>query len=155
MGALMKTSNGVNGNWMFPHLPSLFDDVFGRDFFHSSFENSQEQNTLPAVNVHETEKAFEFEMAAPGLDKKDFKVELQDHTLVISSKKEQQAEEKNEKGRTTRREFSYRFFSRSFSLPAGQVDAQQISARYNNGILYVTVPKNQQALQKFKEIQVS
>lgn len=155
MGALTKASNGVDGNWMFPQLPSLFDDFFTRDLFHLPIEHGKAQNSLPAVNVHETDKAFEFEMAAPGLKKQDFKVELQDHTLVISSKKETHNEQKNEKGRTTRREFSYQSFSRSFGLPAGQVDGQGITAKYTDGILHVTVPKNQQALQRFKEIEVS
>lgn len=153
MGSLMKASNGVEGNWMFPQLPALFDDFFTRDFFNLPVESGS--STQPAANVHETGKAYEFEMAAPGLDKKDFKVELHDNTLVISAQKQNTSEEKNDRGRTTRREFSYQSFSRSFGLPAGQVDAQGITARYTDGILYVTVPKTPQAMQNVKEIRVS
>ena len=140
---LFKTSNGVEGNWMFPQLPALFDDFFTRDFFNLPSERSSSTYTQPAVNVHETNKAYEFEMAAPGLDKKDFKVELQDNTLVISAQRQNAREDKNEQGRTTRREFSYQSFSRSFGLPAGHVDAPGITARYTDGILHVTVPKTQ------------
>lgn len=154
MGSLMKASNGVEGNWMFPQFPTLFDDFFTRDFFNLPIENSG-MTTQPAVNVHETGKTFEFEMAAPGLDKKDFKVELHHNTLVISAQKQSSNEEKNERGRTTRREFSYQSFSRSFALPAGQVDAAGITARYTEGILHVTVPKTPQAMQLVKEITVS
>lgn len=154
MGALTKASNGVDGNWMLPQLPSLFDDFFTRDLFNLPAGRSNLNQTLPPVNVHETDRAFEFEMAAPGMNKNDFKVELNDHTLVISSKKEHAQEEKTEKRHITRREFSYQSFSRSFALPADKVDGQGITARYTDGILYVTVPKNQQALQKPKEIQV-
>jgi HSP20 family protein len=150
----MKASNGVEGNWMFPKLPALFDDFFTRDFFDLPVESSSTV-TQPAVNVHETSKAYEFEMAAPGLDKKDFKVELHDNTLVISAQRQNTSEERNDRGRTTRKEFSYQTFSRSFGLPAGQVDASGITARYTDGILYVTVPKTPQAMQRVKEIKVS
>jgi len=154
MGSLMKAANGVERNWMLPQFPSLFDDFFTRDFFRP-LSNPESSRVHPAVNVLETPTAYEFEMAAPGMDKKDFKVELSGHTLVISSVQEKEHEEKNEHRTYNRREFSYRSFSRSFDLPENAVDIQGIKAQYKNGILYVTVPKKPHARSVVKQIEVS
>lgn len=155
MGSLMKANNGVERNWMLPQFPSLFDDFFTRDFFRPFDSKGQVQsaNTLPAVNVLEMPTAYEFEMAAPGMEKKDFKVEFSGHTLTISSEKDW--EEKDTGKSYNRREFGYRSFTRSFSLPEDSVDTQGIKAQYKNGILYVTVPKKPQAQSIVKQIEVS
>jgi len=157
MGSLMKTNNGVDTNWMFPRFPSLLDDFFSKDLFNWSSSTDKPsisgQHAVPAVNVRETDKAYMFEMAAPGMDRKDFKVELINHTLTISSKQENQQEDDSEG--YTRKEFSYRGFSRSFDLPSELINSNDITARYHNGILLVVVPKSAKAQDMIKEIKVS
>jgi HSP20 family protein len=153
MESLMKAGNGVERNWMLPQFPSLFDDFFTRDFFRP-LSSPEHSNVQPAVNVLETPTAYEFEMAAPGMDKKDFKVEFSGRTLFISSVQEKEHEEKNQQKAYNRREFSYRSFSRSFNLPENAVDTLAIKAQYKNGILYVTVPKKPHAQSIVKRIEV-
>lgn len=133
------------------HLPStfpaLFDDFFGRELFNWDNSNySSTGTTVPAVNIRETGEHFEVEMAAPGMDKNDFKIELNGNTLTISSQKQQ--EQKTEEDGYSRREFSYRSFQRSFVLPKEVVDDNGIAARYENGLLHLTIPKKEQAKQK-------
>jgi HSP20 family protein len=108
---------------------------------------------LPSVNVKESEKEYEIEMAAPGLERKDFKVEVKDGVLYISSEKEE--ENKEEKKNYTRREYSYNSFSRSFNLPDNCL-TDNINAKYDNGILHLTLPKKEMTIAKsVKEIVVS
>ena len=92
----------------------------------------------PAVNVKETEEAFEVSLAAPGLNKEDFKLSVEDDRLSIRAEQEGKNEESNE--RYTRKEFSFQSFSRSFLLPEN-VNSNDISASYENGILKVQLPK--------------
>ena len=146
-----------SNNTLFPTIPSLFDDFFRRDWLDSSLANWKESGaTLPAVNVKESNDDFQIEVAAPGMTRDDFKVELDNNVLTISSEREQKNEEKDEKGNYTRREFSYQSFQRSFSLPESKVLGDKISARYSDGILYVTVPKSEDAKDKpAKQITIS
>ena len=146
-----------SNNTLFPTIPSLFDDFFRRDWLDSSLANWKESGaTLPAVNVKESNDDFQIEVAAPGMTRDDFKVELDNNVLTISSEREQKNEEKDEKGNYTRREFSYQSFQRSFSLPESKVLGDKISARYSDGILYVTVPKSEDAKVKpAKQIAIS
>ncbi|AOC96535.1 MULTISPECIES: Hsp20/alpha crystallin family protein [Flavobacterium] len=129
-------------------LPRMFfDDVFGRELFNWENSNfSATSTTLPSVNIKETADHYEVEVAAPGLDKNDFKVTLDGNLLTISSEKEnnQTIEQEN----FTRREFSYQSFQRSFELPKNVVDEEKISARYENGLLYLSIPKKEEAKQK-------
>ena len=128
-------------------FPALFDDFFGRELFNWDNSNfSSTSTTVPSVNIRETEDNFEVEMAAPGMQKNDFKISLEGNTLYISSQK-QHDEEKKEEG-YTRREFSYQSFQRSFVLPKDVVDDEGISARYENGLLNLTIPKKEEAKQK-------
>lgn len=125
----------------------FFDDVFGRELFNWENNNfSTTSTTLPSVNIKETADHYEVEVAAPGLDKNDFKVTLDGNLLTISSEKEnkQTFEQEN----FTRREFSYQSFQRSFELPKNVVDEENISARYENGLLYLSIPKKEEAKQK-------
>ncbi|MBS1635766.1 MAG: Hsp20/alpha crystallin family protein [Bacteroidetes bacterium] len=155
MGSLIK-SNGHGRGLIFSEFPSLFDDFLTRDIFHSMPARFQHAATVPAVNVKETENAYGFEMAVPGMDKKDFKIELNQDTLVISSKQEQQHEEKNEDGKIIRKEFSYQSFSRSFRLPEDLIDTSKIEASYKDGILHVSVPKKEKNQgESVREIQVN
>lgn len=146
-----------SNNTLFPTIPSLFDDFFTRDWLDSSLANWKVSGaTLPAVNVKESNDDFQIEVAAPGMTRDDFKVELDNNVLTISSEREEKNEEKDEKGNYTRREFSYQSFQRSFSLPESKVLGDKISARYSDGILYVTVPKCEEAKVKpAKQIAIS
>lgn len=128
-------------------LPSLFDRFFEGDLFDWSNRHFSNTNTtLPAVNIKESSDVFEVEMAAPGLTKKDFRIDLHNDTLTISSEKENKSESK-EDGGFTRREFSYQSFNRSFNLP-NIVDSDKIKAKYDNGILTVLIPKREEAKPK-------
>jgi HSP20 family protein len=152
----MKTLVKSNGN-LFPAIPSLLNDFFTDDWFDSSLANWRSSGTtLPAVNVRETNDDFKIEVAAPGMKRDDFKVELDNHVLTISSEMEQKQEEKDNQGNYTRQEFSYQSFQRSFSLPKDKIEGEKISARYEDGILHITVPKKEAAKVKpVKQIAVS
>lgn len=135
-------------------MPSVFDRFFENDMFDWSNRNYSNTNTtLPAVNIKEDEDGFEVEMSAPGLDKKDFKIELNKSVLTISSEKKAENETK-EGQQFTRREFSYQSFSRSFTLPE-TVEGEKIKAKYENGILSVSIPKKEEAKPKpVKQIEI-
>jgi HSP20 family protein len=141
----MKNLIKTNGN-SFSSIPSLLNDFFAEDWLDSSLANWRNTGaTLPAVNVKETNDDFLIEVAAPGMKRDDFKVELDNHVLTISSEVEEQNEESGKNGRYTRKEFSYQSFQRSFSLPENKVEGGKISAKYTDGILFVTVPKKEEA----------
>jgi HSP20 family protein len=136
-----------NGN-LTNALPGLFDDFFTRDLFDWGTSNfSGAGTTLPAVNVKETADNFEVEMAAPGMNKEDFKVELNNNVLTISSEKKHEHEEKDGE-KYSRKEFSYQSFQRSFQLSKEAVDADNIQARYENGVLRLSIPKREEVKQK-------
>lgn len=143
--SLVRREN--NNNWL-NQWPRLFDDILSRDVFDSALSNfSATDTTLPAVNIKETDDHFEVEMAAPGMTKKDFKIELQDNTLIISSEKQDMREEQG-KEQYTRREFSYQSFQRVFNLPKEVVDEDKIKARYDNGVLHLLIPKKEEVKKK-------
>jgi len=136
-----------NGNRLNP-LPMLFDDFFNREFFNwnnSNFSNTS--TTIPAVNIKETTEHYEVEVAAPGMSKKDFKVELDGNMLTISSERQNQREE-NENERYSLREFSYQSFQRTFTLQKDVLDVEKIGAKYENGLLHLVIPKKEEAKQK-------
>lgn len=151
MGALAK-----NNRNLLSAIPSFFDDGMMRDLFNWPLTNNTERGSVPAVNVRETKDAFELEVAAPGMNKEDFHVELDNNMLVISAEKENKQEEQDDKGNYTRREFSYQTFTRSFSLPERLVQGDKISAKYKDGLLCITVPKTEEAKVKpAKQIKIS
>lgn len=139
----MRTLVRQTGN-LFPSLPSLLEDFFSRDWADSTLANRTNGFSLPAVNVRETNDDFILEVAAPGMKREDFKVELDNNVLTISSQREEKEEDQNHEN-FTRREFSYQYFQRSFSLPENKVEGEKISARYIDGILHITVPKKEEA----------
>jgi HSP20 family protein len=125
-------------------FPSVFDRFFDNELFDWSNRNFSNTNTtLPSVNIKESTEGFEVELAAPGLEKGDFRIELNHDTLTISSEKQIENETK-EGEQFTKREFSYQSFSRSFTLP-NTVESEKIAARYENGILKVSIPKKEEA----------
>jgi HSP20 family protein len=131
---------------LFPSIPSLFEEFFNRDWLDSSLSTWKTTGaTLPAVNVRETNDHFLIEVAAPGMKRDNFKVELQNNMLTISSEAEEHSEEQDNDGNYTRKEFSYQSFQRSFALPENKVEGDRISAKYKDGILHVSVPKREEA----------
>jgi len=130
-----------------PGFPTFFDDFFAKDLFNGG-ENRSVFKTTPAVNIKEHDDAYSIELAAPGLNKEDFKLEVENDFLTISFKKDE--EKKEEKGKFTRREFHYTSFKRSFNLPEGTVNTDEIGAKYENGILLLTIPKLEEAVAKAK-----
>jgi HSP20 family protein len=128
-------------------VPSLFDRFFDGDLFDWSNRNFSNTNTtIPSVNIKENSDAFTVEVAAPGFEKGDFKIELNLNTLSISSEKK--VENETKEGEVfTKREFSYQSFSRSFTLPQ-IADGDRIEANYQNGILTVLIPKREEAKPK-------
>ena len=134
--------------------PSLFDRDWMDRFFNApldEFFNMGKIMNTPAVNVSETDKEFKLAIAAPGLEKSDFKIDAYDDMLTISA--EHEREEKN--GRYNRREYNYSSWSRSFSLPEN-CDVEKVNAEYKNGELKVSIPKMQvKEPKKGKSISVS
>jgi len=129
----------------------LFPSVF--DLETNLFDLDGGSLLVPNANIVENEKDFHIELAAPGLDRKDFKVEVDNGVLSISAKKEE--EKKEEHKNYKRREFSYNSFSRSFTLPEN-CHSDKIDAKYENGLLKVTLPKKEVTVSKpVKEIKVS
>ena len=128
-------------------LPSMFDRLFEGDLFDWSNRNfSLTNTTLPSVNIRENPDAFTVEVAAPGFDKGDFKLELNHDVLTISSEKQVENETK-EGEHYSKREFSYQSFTRSFTLP-NIADGERIDASYDKGILNVVIPKKEEAKPK-------
>ncbi|MCF6182983.1 Hsp20/alpha crystallin family protein [Lutibacter sp.] len=123
-----------------PVMPSIFDDFF-KDWSLSNYSDTN--TTLPAVNIKENENEFTVEVAVPGMDKKDFKINLDDNVLTISSEKIYENEDENDK--YTRKEYSYQSFERSFNLPKDVVNSDKITANYKNGELVINIPKKEEA----------
>lgn len=121
-------------------LSSWMDDWFSRDF--NTLLNENARWTTPSVNIKETDDHFGLEVAAPGLKKSDFNIELDNGLLTISSEKK--VEDTQDEGHYTRKEYSYQSFKRTFTLP-DSVDATGISAVYEDGILNVVLPKKEEA----------
>jgi HSP20 family protein len=142
----MKLLNG-NGSLM-NRMPLLFDDFFNRDLFNWGVSNFSNTNTtIPSVNIRETNENFDVEVAAPGMNKKDFKIELDGNMLTISSERSEENQDKEDE-KYSRREFSYQSFYRTFNLPKEVVDVDKIEAKYENGLLHLLIPKKEEAKQK-------
>jgi HSP20 family protein len=153
--SLLKTKRPTN------LFPKLVNNLFEADFFNSpsllDFEGGLSRLNMlanyPSVNITEHDKDFKIEMAAPGLEKKDFKIETDNDMLTISSEKKH--EKKEEKENYRRQEFSYESFSRSFQLPENSIP-EKIEAKYEDGILMLTLPKRDVTIHKHvKEIKVA
>lgn len=119
----------------------LANDFFRTNFFGDLLDN-ESNLSKPAVNIAEEADKFVIELAAPGFGKNDFKINVKNQVLTISSTREAKKEDKEYN--YTRKEFSYSSFSRSFGLPES-IDSDSISATYADGILYVSVPKKEEA----------
>ena len=133
-----------NGNF-----PFIFDDLLGRDAYNWGLTDFSKTNTtIPAVNIKETPENFTVEVAAPGMNKKDFSIRVDGSVLTIRSEKTSEKEEQQGSKYTTR-EFSYQSFERSFNLPKNTVDTDKIEAKYEDGVLHLQIPKKEK--EKVKE----
>lgn len=117
---------------------NLVDDLFTElpVLINNGFNNSVRKDSIP-VNVKETEGSYQLEVVAPGFEKADFKVKLEQNLLTISAEK---ATEQPENEKQIRKEYSFRSFKRSFTLD-DKIDATKIDASYINGILRLNLPK--------------
>ncbi len=123
---------------------SFFDDFFGSNIFDS---RTLKRNHLPSVNILDNEKFFELNLAAPGKNRKDFIIELEDQILTISS---ESFTNNDDSDNFTRQEFRYGNFKRSFRLP-DSINTSLIKAKYENGILSISLPKHKEAIPEPKK----
>lgn len=128
----------VNSDVVNPYVNSIFDNLFN-----DSFISDRLVTRVPAVNIAETQEAYKIELAAPGLQKSDFKINVDKNLITISVEKQEESEV--EEKLYSKREFSYTSFTRSFSLPE-TVDYNNIDATYADGVLTVTVGKKEEAI---------
>ena len=120
-------------NW----LPGIFNDFFGNEWI------AKTSSAAPAINIVETEKEYEVQIAAPGITKDDFDITVdKENHLVVTVEHKQEEGEKDKKGRYLRREFSYSQFQQTLILP-DNVNTDAIEAHQNNGVLTVMIPKKQ------------
>lgn len=133
-------------------VPGFLDEFFGTNWLKENL-NRDVNPTLPAVNIVEDNNEYRIEVAIPGVNKKDVKIDLHNNILTISSEKKEDKEEKEEN--YMRCEFYYSSFKRSFTLPE-TADVEKIKARHNEGILTVNIPKKPEAVEKGpKQISIS
>lgn len=132
---------------------SLFEDLFQNipSTYMKNDWNAAFSNGFVPVNIRETAEAYEVEVVAPGMDKSEFKVNIENNLLTISGEKK--TENKEETERQVKREFSFRAFSRSFTLD-DTIDSSRIAAKYENGILHLTLPKKEEVKIVPKEISI-
>lgn len=130
-------------------LPSLFSDLLnpltllGRDMFDldTSLVPSRLGITVPTANIKETPKEYKLELAAPGLERNDFSIEINNHSLTVSAEKEHESNE--EENGYSKREYSFNSFCRTFSLPEN-IKEEKIEAKYDKGVLKISIPKEKE-----------
>ncbi len=132
---------------LLPNVSRFLDDTWTNLFDWSDSDYLGVNMTMPSVNIKETSDEFLVEMAAPGMKKNDFHIELDNNILTIRSEMKKE-EEVKEGERYTRKEFSYQSFQRSFNLNKDIVDDAKINATYADGILSIHLPKKEEAKEK-------
>lgn len=142
----MKTVNNPNNLWM----PALFENLFVENKSDKLY--NYETFSTPAINIIETLSSFEVEIAAPGLSKEDFAIEVEEDTLKISSNKVEK--ENEEEVKYSKREFNYNSFERSFKL-SEEIKREEIQANYVNGVLTVSLPKIEEKKVFKKMVEIS
>ncbi len=142
-------------NYSYPSFPSIVDRFLNgglMDWNHSNFADNN--STLPAVNVKESDDEYMIDVAAPGMKKDDFSINLDNGRLTISA--ENKEEMKDENDNYLRREFAYAHFMRTFTLPENKIDGEKIKAKYEDGILHIHLPKREEVKPKpAREIKIS
>jgi HSP20 family protein len=132
----VPASASIN-KWIDTLFNTTLADAMGSDFTISS----------PSVNIVEHDTNYTMQLAAPGLEKADFSINIENDFLVISAEKKTEKEETAKEGRFTRREFNYSSFKRSFQLD-DNINREGISATYENGVLNITLPKKEENWKK-------
>lgn len=132
----MSLINWKKDEELFPSFSSIIEDFWGKDYV----KKMETSTTMPAVNVSETEEAFEVEVAAPGFKKEEFSIKLDNNLLTISSEHKEEME--SEERKITRKEVNYTKFTRSFTLP-DNVDRDNIDATYTDGLLKLKLLKKE------------
>ena len=135
--------NKVAANYPFT---GLMENIFGHELLHR-----EHALYVPAVNIREEEQSYILELSAPGYQKENFKLAIEKETLVVSGKHTEEKEAKEQK--FSRKEFSYGSFQRAFKLPKN-VNESAIAAKYENGILIVTLPKKAEDAKENREIKI-
>jgi HSP20 family protein len=130
---------------------SLVEDFFNQEM-PSFVNNAANFRSVPSVNIKEMEQGYLIEVAAPGLEKEDFQIDLDQDTLKISVSKESKSEETKEG--YSRKEFSYHSFSRAFTLPK-TIEISKIKASYQKGILQIDLPKRKEEINTPKRIEIA
>jgi len=130
-----------------PYFNNVFDSLFS-----DAVTKNKMVDKSPNVNIHESENAFIIELAAPGLKKEDFQINLKKDTLSVWA--EVKKDETQVAKDFTRKEFDYSSFARSFNLP-DTADADRITAEYKDGILNIIISKKDDSKLQHKEIVVS
>ena len=120
----------------YPDFFSSFDHLLDDAIYKPTYQSDNSSNTTPLANVVKSDKGFTIEMAAPGLSRDEFQIDIENNTLSISVSTE---DSQSYKDSVTMREYSFASFCRSWSLPEN-TNPQGISARYDAGILYVSIP---------------
>jgi len=143
---LVKFNSDKKNNVLMPGFSDVFDN-----FFSDAFLNDRMVTRVPAANIGETADEYHIELAAPGLKKDDFKINVDDHVLNISVEQRHQHNENNMK--YNKREFSYTSFVRSFTLPDA-ADHSRIEATYTDGLLCINVPKLEEAKSVSRQIAI-
>jgi HSP20 family protein len=140
---------------LFPTFPSFFNRFFEGDLMDWNSSNFAGSNmTMPAVNIRENKNEFLIDVAAPGMTREHFRVNYDNGRLTISSEKKEEKQEKEEK--FNRKEFSYMSFQRTFTIPENLVSGDKIQAKYENGILHITLPKKEEVKPKpAREIKIN
>lgn len=143
---LVKFNPEKRNGSLLPGFNDVFDSIFNDTFF-----NDRLVSRVPAVNISESENNYHVELAAPGLKKEDFKLNLERNQLSISV--EQSANHEDNQKNYSKREYSYSSFVRSFTLPES-ADAEQIEAAYENGVLRIDIAKREEAKALRKQIEI-
>ena len=143
METLIKRDGSLIPSLVSRSVNNFFDDFITKDLFDWTDKNfATLGSNLPSVNLKESETKIEVELAAPGMKREDFKVEIDNDILMISSEKEEEKEVVEKKDNYIRKEFNYQSFCRTFSLPE-TIDENKIEATYKDGILHVVVAKKE------------
>ena len=137
----MTPARSIGQNW----LPSIFNDIFENNLPYLQSSKS------PAINIIERENGYELELAAPGMTKNEFKLTVDtEGDLIIKMEKKTEENSKDKDGHYLRREFSYSKFQQTILLPEN-ADKEKISAKMENGVLFVNIPKIMESLKEEKE----
>lgn len=137
----MRTTRNIPG--LMTDFPTTINRLFADEFLRPAFSNS---HSRPALNIVESEDSYGIELAAPGFEKQDFNIHVENNKLLISVEKNEEKPEENIK--YTVREFSASSFKRTFNLPENLIDEDAINANYENGVLKVLLPKREEAKPK-------